>query len=143
MFEYIILVAVVAAGLSGIIITKNMFGSNQIHGKLKNRYLEYIADLENDNKKLNGKLNQMKKGITINKDEFDESNPMGSIGSLINQISPMLPASIRPLLNDPKSMNYISKLVQDNPEKIAELIGKFVKSPKIKNETPNNDMESV
>ncbi len=143
MFEYIILIAVVAAGLSGIIITKNMFGSNQIHGKLKNRYLEYIADLENDNKKLNGKLNQMKKGITINKDEFDESNPMGSIGSLINQISPMLPASIRPLLNDPKSMNYISKLVADNPEKIAELIGKFVKSPKIKNETPNNDMETV
>ncbi len=143
MFEYIILIAVVAAGLSGIIITKNMFCSNQIHGKLKNRYFEYIADLENDNKKLNGKLNQMKKGITINKDEFDESNPMGSIGSLINQISPMLPASIRPLLNDPKSMNYISKLVQDNPEKIAELIGKFVKSPKIKNETPNNDMESV
>ena len=68
MFEYIILVSVIAAGLSGIIITKNMFGSNQIHGKLKNRYLEYIADLENDNKKLNGKLNQMKKGITINKE---------------------------------------------------------------------------
>ena len=36
MIEYIILVAVVAAGVMGIIITKNMFGSNEIHGKLKN-----------------------------------------------------------------------------------------------------------
>ena len=29
-----------------------MFGSNEIHGKLKNRYDTYIADLEKDNKKL-------------------------------------------------------------------------------------------
>ena len=40
MIEYIILVAVIAAGVMGIIITKNMFGSNEIHGKLKNRYLK-------------------------------------------------------------------------------------------------------
>ena len=62
MFEYILLISVVAAGISGIIITRNVFGSNEIHGKLKNRYLEYIDNLEKDNKKLNGKLNQLKKG---------------------------------------------------------------------------------
>ena len=50
MIEYIILVAVIAAGVMGIIITKNKFGSNEIHGKLKNRYLEYIDSLEKDNK---------------------------------------------------------------------------------------------
>ncbi len=53
LFEYIILTSVVAAGVCGIVITKNVFGSNEIHGKLKNRYLEYIANLETDNKKLN------------------------------------------------------------------------------------------
>ena len=56
MIEYIILVSVVAAGICGIVITRNVFGSNEIHGKLKNRYLEYIDNLEKDNKKLNGKL---------------------------------------------------------------------------------------
>ena len=71
MIEYIILVAVIAAGVMGIIITKNMFGSNEIHGKLKNRYLEYIDSLEKDNKKLTGKLNKMKQGVSISKDDFD------------------------------------------------------------------------
>ena len=85
MIEYIILVSVVAAGVCGIIITRNVFGSNEIHGKLKNRYLEYIASLETDNKKLNGKLNQLKKGVTLSKEEFDEENPLGSISALIQQ----------------------------------------------------------
>ena len=50
MFEYVILASVIAAGICGIVITRNMFGSNEIHGKLKNRYDTYIADLEKDNK---------------------------------------------------------------------------------------------
>ena len=70
MIEYIILVSVVAAGICGIVITRNVFGSNEIHGKLKNRYLEYIDNLEKDNKKLNGKLNKMKQGLTISKDDY-------------------------------------------------------------------------
>ena len=56
MYEIIILISVVTAGIAGIIITRNVFGSDQIHGKIKNRYKSYIADLEADNKKLNGKL---------------------------------------------------------------------------------------
>ena len=129
MIEYIILVSVVVAGICGIVITKNVFGSNEIHGKLKNRYLEYIANLETDNKKLNGKLNKMK-------------NPLGSIGSLIAQFAPMLPKNIQPLLNDPSTMKYIEKLVTENPDKVKDLIGKFVKKPK-GNEEPTTDMESV
>jgi hypothetical protein len=70
MLEYVILVSVVIAGVCGIIITKNVFGSNEIHGKLKNRYLEYINNLEVDNKKLNGKLNKLKQGVSINKDDL-------------------------------------------------------------------------
>ena len=89
MIEYIILVAVIAAGVMGIIITKNMFGSNEIHGKLKNRYLEYIDSLKKDNKKLTGKLNKMKQGVSISKDDFDEANPLGSIGALISQFAPI------------------------------------------------------
>ena len=71
MIEYIFLVIAIVAGVCGIVITRNVFGSNEIHGKLKNRYLEYIDNLEKDNKKLNGKLNKMKQGVTINKDDYD------------------------------------------------------------------------
>ena len=129
----------------GIIITKNMFGSNEIHGKLKNRYLEYIDSLEKDNKKLTGKLNKMKQGVSISKDDFDESNPLGSIGSLISQFAPMLPKNIQPLLQDPNTMKYVEKLVKDNPDKVNELIQKFVKTPKgnKNNETPDSDIMSV
>ena len=145
MIEYIILIAVVAAGVMGIIITKNMFGSNEIHGKLKNRYLEYIDTLEKDNKKLTGKLNKMKQGVSISKDDFDEANPLGSIGALISQFAPMLPKNIQPLLQDPATMKYVEKLVKDNPDKVNELIQKFVKAPKAgkKDEVPDSEVMSI
>ena len=130
MFEYIILISVLAAGVSGIIITRNVFGSNEIHGKLKNRYLEYIASLETDNKKLNGKLNQLKKGVTLSKEEFNEDNPLGSISALIQQFAPMLPKSVRPFLSDPKLMKYAEKMIAENPEQLKTLISKFVKTGK-------------
>ena len=130
MFEYIILVSVIAAGVCGIVITKNVFGSDQIHGKLKNRYVSYISDLEQDNKKLTGKLNKMKQ------------NPLGSISGLISQFAPMLPKNIQPLLQSPEAMGFIEKMVKDNPEKVGELIGKFVKKPKA-NEQSTVDMDSV
>jgi len=143
MIEYIILVSVIAAGVCGIVITKNVFGSNEIHGKLKNRYLEYIDNLEKDNKKLNGKLNKMKQGVSISKDDFDESNPIGGISQLLTQFIPMLPKNIQPLLQSPEAMGFIEKMVKDNPEKVSDLIGKFVKTPKGKTDAPTIDMESV
>ena len=144
MIEYIILVSVVAAGICGIVITRNVFGSNEIHGKLKNRYLEYIDNLEKDNKKLNGKLNKMKQGLTISKDDYDESNPLASIGGLIAQLAPMLPKNIQPLLQSPEAMGFIEKMVKDNPEKVGELIGKFVKKPKANEQLQEDaNMESV
>ena len=142
MYEYIILVSVVAAGVCGIVITRNVFGSDQIHGKLKNRYVSYIADLETDNKKLTGKLNKMKQNITINESDFDKENPLGSISGLISQFAPMLPKNIQPLLQSPEAMGFIEKMVKDNPEKVGELIGKFVKKPKA-NEQTAIEMESV
>jgi hypothetical protein len=142
-FEYIILISVVAAGVCGIVITKNVFGSDQIHGKLKNRYVSYISDLEQDNKKLTGKLNKMKQNITINENDFDKENPLGSIAGLISQFAPMLPKNIQPLLQSPEAMGFIEKMVKDNPEKVGELIGKFVKKPKGNNEQSPDIMESV
>jgi hypothetical protein len=144
MFEYIILISVVAAGVSGIIITRNVFGSNEIHGKLKNRYLEYINSLEVDLKRTNGKLNQLKKGVTLTKDEIDDDNPLGSISALISQFAPMLPKSVRPFLSDPKLMKYAEKMLAENPDQIKEIIGKFVKTGKDgKKETPADFSESV
>jgi hypothetical protein len=143
MFEYIILVSVVAAGICGIVITKNIFGSDQIHGKLKNRYVSYIADLETDNKKLTGKLNKMKQNITISSDDFDKENPLASIAGLISQFAPMLPKNLAPLLQSPEAMGFIEKMVKDNPEKVTDLISKFVKKPKGNNEQSADIMESV
>ena len=144
MLEYVILVSVVIAGVCGIIITKNVFGSNEIHGKLKNRYLEYIANLETDNKKLTGKLNKMKQNITIDSNDFDKENPLGSITGLISQFAPLLPKNLAPLLQSPEAMGFIEKMVKDNPEKVTDLISKFVKKPKSNEQQQSTDiMESV
>tara|TARA_R110001632_G_scaffold195502_1_gene317090 strand:+ start:76 stop:507 length:432 start_codon:yes stop_codon:yes gene_type:complete len=143
MIEYIILISVVAAGVCAIIVSKNLYGNNVIHGKIKNRYDSYIMELEKENKKLNGKLNKFKQGLSISKDDFDESNPLGSIGALIGQLAPMLPKNIQPLLQSPEAMGFIEKLVKDNPEKVGELIGKFVKKPKGNEAATVENMESV
>jgi hypothetical protein len=142
MFEYIILVSVVVGGVCGIVITRNMFGSDQMSRKIKNRYDTYIDTLETDNKKLTGKLNKMKQNITISSDDFDKENPLGSIAGLISQFAPMLPKNIQPLLQSPEAMGFIEKMVKDNPEKVTDLISKFVKKPKA-NEQSTTEMESV
>jgi hypothetical protein len=85
----------------------------------------------------------MKNNVTINPQDFDSENPLGSIGSLIAQFAPMLPKNIQPLLNDPGTMKYIEKLVVENPDKVKDLIAKFVKKPTKGNEEPTADMESV
>jgi hypothetical protein len=141
-FEYIILVSVVVGGVCGIVITRNMFGSDQMSRKIKNRYDTYIDTLETDNKKLTGKLNKMKQNITISSDDFDKENPLGSIAGLISQFAPMLPKNIQPLLQSPEAMGFIEKMVKDNPEKVTDLISKFVKKPKA-NEQSTTEMESV
>ena len=145
MIEYIILVAVVAAGVCAIIVSKNLYGNNVIHGKIKNRYDSYIIEIEKENKKLTGKLNKLKQGVSISKDDFDEANPLGSIGALISQFAPMLPKNIQPLLQDPQTMKYVEKLVKDNPDKVNELIQKFVKAPKgpKKDEVSDSEVLSI
>jgi hypothetical protein len=145
MIEYIILVAVIAAGVCAIIVSKNLYGNNVIHGKIKNRYDSYIMELEKENKKLTGKLNKMKQGVSISKDDFDEANPLGGVSQLISQFAPMLPKNIQPLLADPSTMKYIEKLVKDNPDKVNELIQKFVKAPKAgkKDDVPDSEIMSI
>ena len=77
------------------------------------------------------------------KDDFDEANPLSSIGALISQFAPMLPKNIQPLLQDPQTMKYVEKLVKDNPDKVNELIQKFVKSPKKNDKIPDSDIMSI
>ena len=87
----------------------------------------------------------MKQGVSISKDDFDEDNPLGSIGALISQFAPMLPKNIQPLLQDPGTMKYVEKLVKDNPDKVNELIQKFVKAPKStkKDDIPDSEVMSI
>jgi len=145
MIEYIILISVIVAGVCGIIITKNLSGNDVINSKIKRKYIEYIADLENSNKRLNGKLGRMKQGVSISKEDFDADNPLGSISELIQQFAPMLPKSVRPFLSDPKLIKFGEKLLAENPEQLKNIISKFVTKGKDgkKDEISYNESLSV
>ena len=56
--EHTLEVAAICGGLTVIIYTRGRFGNTEINTKLKNRYNEYIAELEHDNKKLKGQVNR-------------------------------------------------------------------------------------
>ena len=139
----LILAAAVTVGISGIIISKNVYGNHTIHGKIKRRYDDYIVTIEAENKSLTGKLNKLKKSFSVDKNDFDEDNPIGSLSGIISQFSHLLPKNIQPLLNDPKTISYITKLATDNPEKVKELINKFVKKPKGESDASPIDSMSV
>ena len=58
--ELLLLVASVFGMVAIIVYTRGRFGNNEINTKLKNRYNEYIAELEFENKKLKGAISRAK-----------------------------------------------------------------------------------
>ena len=142
--EVIILSSVVVGGAVSIMFARHSTRNNPLNTKERNRYLNYIADLEGENKKLKGKVNQAKKPVSI--DEFDEENPMGAISELIQGLTPILPASVRPFLSNPNVLKGAQKLIEEHPKEIKNVLSKFVNKngKKGKEESDNsNDIISV
>ena len=131
-YPLFIMVSIICASAGGIIATRNVTRSAPISNKIKRQYDLYISDLEATNKRLNGKVNQMKKGISISPDEAGD--PFGAISGILDQIAPQLPASIRPLLKNKKAVDFISNYVQQNPEAVKSIVEKFT-SKQTKNST--------
>jgi hypothetical protein len=142
MMDFIILASVVAAGICAIIVTKNLSG-HQINAKIKKKYEEYILELEKSNKRLNGKINQAKQSITISEDAAGE--PLGAISEIVDQITPLLPASVRPLLKSKKAVDFIGSYIESHPTAIESIISKFVGNtkPTKSNTDQATEMEST
>lgn len=120
---YLVMVCIVFGGICAVVTTRNITRSAPISNKIKRQYDLYISDLESSNKRLNGKLNQMKKSISISPEEADD--PFSAIGSVLDQIAPQLPPAIRPLLKNKKALDFISNYVQQNPDAIKSIVEKF------------------
>jgi len=139
-YSIIILIAVTISGICGIIITKNLSG-HQINAKIKKKYEEYILELEKSNKRLNGKINQSKQSITISESVADE--PLGAISEIVDQITPLLPASVRPLLKSKKAVDFIGSYLESNPDAIKSIISKFVGNKGKPTNEPTSEVEST
>lgn len=120
---YLVMVSIVFGGICAVVTTRNITRSAPISNKIKRQYDLYISDLESSNKRLNGKLNQMKKSITISPDEAND--PFSAIGAIIDQITPQLPPAIRPLLKNKKAIDFLTNYVQQNPDAIKSIVEKF------------------
>lgn len=120
---YLVMVSIVFGGICAVVTTRNITRTSPINNKIKRQYDLYISDLEASNKRLNGKVNQMKKSITLDPEEAGD--PFSAIGSIIDQIAPQLPASIRPLLKNKKAVDFISNYVQQNPDAVKSIVEKF------------------
>ena len=123
-YPLFVMVSIICASVGAFGVTRNFSRSSPISNKIKRQYDMYIADLEATNKRLTGKVNQRKKGITIS--ESDADDPFSAISAVIDQIAPQLPASIRPLLKNKKALDFIGNYVQSNPDAIKSIVEKFV-----------------
>lgn len=133
------MVSIICGSIGAIIATRNITRTAPISNKIKRQYDLYISDLEATNKRLNGKLNQMKKGISITQDEAGD--PFSAITAVLDQIAPQLPASIRPLLKNKKAVDFISNYVQQNPDAVKSIVEKFTAKSNAK--TTATDVEST
>lgn len=138
-YPLFIMVSIICGSVGAIIATRNITRTAPISNKIKRQYDLYISDLEATNKRLNGKLNQMKKGISITQDEAGD--PFSAISSVLDQIAPQLPASIRPLLKNKKAVDFISNYVQQNPDAVKSIVEKFTTKSNAK--TTAADVEST
>ena len=139
---YLVMVSIVFGGICAVVTTRNITRSAPISTKIKRQYDLYISDLESSNKRLNGKLNQMKKSISISPEEADD--PFSAIGSVLDQIAPQLPPAIRPLLKNKKAVDFISNYVQQNPDSIKSIVEKFTsKQPSKSSATTTTENEST
>ena len=127
LLPYIVLVTVVFGGLCAVVTTRNITRNAPISNKIKRQYDMYIADLESTNKRLTGRINQAKKSISIAPDEADD--PFSAISSIIEQIAPQLPASIRPLLKNKNAIGFIENYIKSNPDAIKSIVEKFTRQP--------------
>jgi len=120
---YLVMVSIVFGGICAIVTTRNITRTSPINHKIKRQYDLYISDLEATNKRLTGKVSQMKKTITLSPDEAGD--PFSAISSVIDQIAPSLPASIRPLLKNKKALDFIGNYIQSNPDAVKSIVEKF------------------
>ena len=127
--ELYILAAVVCGGITTIIFARNRFGNTEINTKLKNRYNEYIAELEHENKKLKGQVNRAKQPVTI-PEELAIESPIAALSEIVDSIPQLKP--YRHLLKSKKAVDFVSNYVQQNPDAVKDIISKFTKQPSTK-----------
>ena len=123
LLPYIIVACVVFGGLCAVVTTRNITRNAPISQKIKRQYDTYITELETTNKRLTGRVNQAKKTISVSADEA--ADPFSAIASVIDQIAPQLPASIRPLLKNKNAISFIENYVKSNPDAIKSIVEKF------------------
>jgi len=123
LLPYIIMGVIVFGGLCAVVTTRNITRNAPISQKIKRQYDTYIAELETTNKRLTGRVNQAKKTISVSPDEA--ADPFSAIASVIDQIAPQLPASIRPLLKNKNAISFIENYVKSNPDAIKSIVEKF------------------
>jgi hypothetical protein len=135
--ELLIVAASILGVFAAFMYMRARLGNSEINTKLKNRYLEYIGQLEEEIKQQKkvartAKARAEKESIGIK--DYDESNPMGAIQELIMGLEPLLPSAVRPFLRSPQLLSQAEKVIKDNPDVIKDVLSKFVKGTSKKNE---------
>jgi len=135
--ELLIVVASILGVLASAFYLRARLGNSEINTKLKNRYLEYIGQLEEEvkqHKKVARTAKARAEKESIGLKDYDESNPMGAIQELIMGLEPLLPSAVRPFLRSPQLLSQAEKVIKDNPDVIKDVLSKFVKGTSKKNE---------
>ena len=131
------MVASILGVLASSFYLRARLGNSEINTKLKNRYLDYIGQLEEEvkqHKKVARTAKARAEKESIGLKDYDESNPMGAIQELIMGLEPLLPSAVRPFLRSPQLLSQAEKVIKDNPDVIKDVLSKFVKGTSKKNE---------
>ena len=122
---FLALLGVSIAGLAAACyIAKMWLKPDKYAGKLKKNLDRYVDEIEEENKILIKQMNAMKKGAKISKEQLD--TPIDAIHALIPQFEHLVPAKFKPFLRDPKLMEYVTKMITENPDAAKKILSNFV-----------------
>lgn len=131
----VVLPVSVCSVLIARIYRKNAALDPKITNKLRKQQDEYIAELEHKVRQKQNKLNSMEKAPSIIGDKDDITSMLPDI---VGELGAHLPKwAQRIVKSNPDLVNQVIELAKEHPDKVKDLIGRFIKT-KPSAQTPND-----
>jgi len=129
--------------ISAVLTSKFALKPDSLSTRKKAEYEKYIQEQDKEIASLESYIKRMKQGPKITDEEAND--PKEALLSLIPQLEHLVPAKLKPLLRDPKLVEFGLKLYDEHPEQFRNILSKFIgkSAEKLTATTPSGQAQAL